>query len=127
MQTNRRGFLGIFGAAAVAAPSVNFNEVMTAPIGLASSGFPHDAMEQVKAGDSNVSWAKKAMKALIGKTPYQKARERQRYEVYQWDVNVVALRSVSMPTRIRMTRDRNYERAERREQDYLEGVINGLW
>jgi hypothetical protein len=129
MITNRRGFLGIFGAAAVAAPSVNFNDVMSTPVGLGGSmgvpsSFPADApASQIGAQ----TWAKKSIKKLLGKTAFQRDFERQRFEVYQWDINVVALRSVSLPTRLRMSRDRNYERSERREKNYLEGVINGFW
>lgn len=126
MKTNRRGFLGLFGAATVAAPSmatVSYQEMMNLPFADFSDQPSQDA---VKMGD-DTSWAKRSLKKLIGKTAVQRQREKARFSVYQWDINVVSLRSINMHTRVRMSRERAFERSERREYDYLDGVINGFW
>lgn len=130
MKTNRRGFLGLFGAGVVSAPSVataNFQDMMNVPFAN-FSGFPQP-VDAKMSGDpmDHKSWAKKGISRLLAKSPYQRRREKARFDVYQWDPNVVSLKSVNVQTRIRMSRDAAYERSERREYDYLDGVLHGFW
>lgn len=133
MKTNRRGFLGMFGAAAVAGPSVaeaNMSFLNAAGGGLSMDGVLHgvDATMVPSGGkETRLDWAKQEIKLLIGKTKAQRHREKMRTQVYQYDPNIAVLRSVSAIAKIRISRDTLYEKQMSRERDHLEGVINGWW
>ena len=136
LSTNRRGFLGMFGAAAVAGPKVveaNLSHILEAPTGGFSVGSTLIGMQPLAPPDLIDSTATKGsyfvsqLKSLLGKTREQKDREKQTVQVYQLDPNVSTLRSASMTAKIRMSRDHLYERSLVQEQSRLEGIINGWW
>lgn len=54
-------------------------------------------------------------------------RKRQRHSISALDPNVAALKSVSLPNKIRMTRDIDFERSRQRRRIDLEGIIAGWW
>lgn len=124
VKANRRSFLGLFGAAAVAGPnavkSANINVLLDAPVGGIvdgmSSSYPSDK-----------GWAKNNLKKLLGKTAEQRQRELARTSVYQLDPNVASLRSVSLTGKMRFSKHIIYAREEEKQIFDMEGIINDWW
>lgn len=130
----RRGFLGFIGGAAVAGPSMakqamaqgmdamsvgptlsSMGQAISAPYGGSTSGGgPID-------GDYDaVGWAKRDLARFFGKSAERLLKERIQTHVGYLDPDIAGMRSLSLTTKIRMQRDRNFERGQEGERDWLQ-------
>jgi hypothetical protein len=133
----RRAFLGFLGGAAIAGPSAAKTavEMTTADLSLSKMGLAYSGVGMATASKAigegfeydHKSWAKDALKRMVGVTAAERFRKKQQFYSDGLDPNVASLRSVSLTNRIRISRDHQFERSEERERHYLEGVIAGLW
>lgn len=128
----RRKFLSLLGVGAVTAPvsakavaDTAFADLKMAKMGISGAGLIAPAGPQ--STSSGISWAKPALKKFIGKSARQKQMEAKRQWVDALDPQVATLRSVSLHSKIRMTRRTAYERSQEAERTWLEGVIAGWW
>ena len=112
----------MLGAAVAAAPTANLSQVLEAPVG----GLGISQLQPAVTPMAHAGWVREALKKLIGKSAAQKEYERRQIQVHQFDPNVAALRSVSVTAKVRMSRDRLYERSLELERMRLEHLIGGL-
>jgi hypothetical protein len=129
----RRGFFGLLAGAAVAGPSVaqkamaniasgeamNLGGLMPLP-GHFDGGYPPDG-----APGGQVDWAHNRLLRYAMRTATQHAYHRERTSVHHLDGDLVANRSFSLATKVRMQRARNYEQSMAHERGYLEATIAG--
>lgn len=133
MKFSRRNFFGFMGGAAVAGPSVvkKASEMVPSDLKLPVTDIG-DSYElatdvsRVVSPETKTHYAK-VLTRLIGLTPYQKGELRRRYPVYELDVNVATLRSVNLGTKIRMSRDILFEKDLKRQRNFAEGILSGLF
>lgn len=121
----RRAFLGFLGGAAVSGPTVAkaaAADMTSLALPAVGSSFP-PAVGGLASSDN--SWAKNALKRLIGKTAEQIAYEKRDLHIGMLDPNVACLRSVALRHKIEMSRDITYVRRERLQETYLRGHIKG--
>lgn len=133
----RRAFLGFLGGAAIAGPSAakTAAEMTTADLSLSKMGLAYSGVGLAQAGQAigegvgydHTSWAKDALKRLVGVSAAEKLRKKQEFYSDGLDPNIASLRSISLANRIRISRDHQFDRQQERERHYLEGVIAGLW
>lgn len=130
---NRRGFLGFLGVAAAAGPqgarsaaSMSLGDLAVPTTGLSFPTSTSSGAISSAPYDHKV-WAAGQLKALLGLSNGQRERDRRNWSVSGLEPEIASLRSVALHTKIRMTRDRQYERDQMRQRDYLEGVVSGLW
>lgn len=126
---SRRSFLGLFGSATVAGPGViqkSLSEELASPIGGWAMDYGVGLAPATDPVSNKLGWAKSLAK-LAGKSERQKAEEKRRLPIYQFDPNISVLRSVSLVNKVRMSKDILYERNQERERTYLEGLIAGWW
>lgn len=126
----RRAFLGFLGGAAVAGPQAakSAAQMTMADTSFAGLGLARN-MGALAAGSESPdkSWAVTSLKRLVGMSDVEVARRKRGHYVDGLDPEVASLRSVSLVHKVRMTRDRAFERRNQDERTYLEGVIAGLW
>lgn len=128
----RRGFLGFIGGAAVAGPSMAKQamaqgmEAMSVGPTLSSMGYAINA--PISRTDSAVGptdgpydavrWAKRDLARFFGKSAERLLKERLDTHVGYLDPDIAVMRSLSLTTKIRMQRDRNFERAQSGEPSH---------
>lgn len=129
---NRRSLLKFFGGAAAAGPvAVSHAAEASSKLSLGGLSIPKP-QETFKfytydPGDPRES-AKKALRDEFEQIlPEVIERRRQRHTISALDPNIASLRSVSLPNKIRMTRDLDFEKSRQRRRIDLEGVIAGWW
>lgn len=126
----RRSFLGFLGGAAVAGPQaaksaaqMTMADLGTPGIALNASGFMGGGVSPA----SQANWAVDALKRLTGMTALAREAKRRRHYVEGISPEVAVLRSVSLPRKIAMSRDIQFEKSLANERGYLNGVIEGWW
>ena len=125
----RRGFLSFMGGAAVAGPSMAKQAAMSlvdlqlpvAASSLADSNFGASVQSTFGMGDH---WSI-ALAKHLAKSPERKAWEKAHHQVSALDPDIAAMRSIALHAKIRMQRDRDYERQENRQRDWLEHAVMG--
>lgn len=97
-------------------------------LGLAGAAAQRDAGPS-PASDPEYAktWAAKRLAQLAMPGKRQRKMRKDRFWVDSLDPDVASLRSVSLGSKVRMSRDRQFERSERAERVYLKGIIAGLW
>jgi hypothetical protein len=128
----RRTFLGFLGGAAVAGPQAAKSAAEMTLADLHAPGVSLNAtMGGIGAepkedyGHSAKEYAKDKLKKLLGRSAKQVALERRTKWLDGLDPEVAGLRSVTLPNKIRMSRERAYDRAMRADRDTLLGRIEG--
>lgn len=127
----RRGFLGFLGAAAVAGPGMakaaaaQGMEAMSIGPTLSSMGiainapFGGDSIKGLQDEYDPIAWAKRDLARFFGKSAERLLTERLQTNVAYLDPDIAGMRSLSLTTKVRMQRDRNFERAQAGERDWL--------
>lgn len=127
MKLNRRSILGLFGGAAVAGPQVAAK--MTADItsldvpGVSLLGTGEEVHFDGPSPGSSVSWAmkRKAKRALFSALDWDDRRVK--HSIHRLDANTAALVSVSMHSKLRISRDKQWKIFEEQEDRWLENLI----
>lgn len=118
----RRGFFGLMGGAVVAGPSMAQQAISTGMEGLSIGGFgvpmlgagANYAGQAVADGPSETydptHWPRKELADFLGRTAEEWAQIRLDTYVSSLDPDIAIMRSISLDSKIRMQRDRNFER-----------------
>lgn len=133
----RRKFLAFLGGAVASGPSAakvvaeqaSLESLRLGSIGIGSVvGGPVPASQDM-FGESyeRTNWAKEALKTLTGMSALERDRMRRRTHINSLDPNIAACRSMSLVAKIRLSKDLAFEREQREQKSYLEGVIAGWW
>lgn len=129
---NRRSILRLLGGAAAAGPAA-VSEAAEASSKLSLGGLAVPKPQETfsfKLYDSRDprEVAKNNLRAEFEEIlPEVIERRRQRHSISALDPNVASLKSISLPNKIRMTRDIDFERSRERRRSDLEGAIAGWW
>lgn len=129
---NRRSLLRFFGGAAVAGPAA-VSQAAEASSKVSLSGLavpkPHETFSLYTYNPRDPrEVAEEAIREEFEEIRQEVVeRRRQRHSVNALDPNIASLRSVSLPNKIRMTRDIDFDRNRRRRRIDLEGIIAGWW
>lgn len=128
----RRGFLSLVGGAVTAGPSVakqSLQDLSFGPnvgqIGQGILGVDQMDCAAKESGYSSAQIAKDTIAKLTGKSEEQKKSEKMRQCISHLDPSIASLRSVNMQTRIKMSRDMEWERHNNNEIDYWRGIMKG--
>ena len=126
----RRAFLGFLGGAAVAGPQAAKSAAEMTMADLRFPGIAGNAMGSLGgrvASGPDIGWAKSQLAKLVGLGVKEREVKKMRYWSDGLSPDVAVLRSVSLPRKIAMSKDRQFEASLRNERGYLEGVIAGWW
>lgn len=119
----RRGFFGLMGGAVVAGPSMAQQAMTTGLEGLSIGGVGVPFMDNganyvgqtTAAGPSETydptHWPRKELADFLGLTAEEWAQIRLDTYVSALDPDIAIMRSISLTSKIRMQRDRNFERS----------------
>ena len=123
----RRSFLGLVGGA-IAAPKAVVTQGMEAlNIGnLGLLGQLQDGEVYPSASSSGNDWAVRRLAKRAARKFFDLERERNEFRIHEMDANTHALRSVSLVNKIRISRDRQFEIYEKKQDGYLNRVIAGM-
>ncbi|HWU19367.1 MAG TPA: hypothetical protein VN155_16925 [Devosia sp.] len=127
----RRGVLGLLAGSAVAGPQMAKTAIASGMEGLSLSGAGmlggsfggYSTMDSIPTGGGNydpTEWPRKELADFLGRSMEEKRRRRLETHVNQLDPDIVVMNSLSLTTKVRMQRDRNFERAEAEQRGYLE-------
>jgi hypothetical protein len=127
----RRSFLQLLGGAAAAGPQAAKSAAEMAFVDLSLfdtgiAGGPHYPPPARESSDAT-GWAREDLKKMLAKAPAAIERERRDWRVTALEPDVAVLRSVALGAKIRMSRERQFWRARRMRQTFLEGILAGLW
>jgi hypothetical protein len=133
MKLGRRGFFGLVAGAAVAGPSMAKKavaEIAAADaMGLAGMaplpGYYGGGEVSGMSLASDTNWNVARLAQLAMRTAEQHDHYRQRSSVHHLDGDLVANRSFSLATKVRIQRGRNYERDLDQERGHLHAAIAG--
>lgn len=124
---NRRGFLTALGIGA-AAPKQVINETIgslnlegLATTALSASRIPGGAIDSDGVGWAQARLAKRALRSFL-----DIQEERSTFDIHELDVDTASLRSVSLSSKMRISRRLQFEASESRTDRYLKRVIAGL-
>ena len=128
----RRGFFGLMGGAVVAGPSIAKTAIAsgfeglsiggTAGLGqLANAGFATDAIPFGDVDDTD--WATQELANFLGRSAADRARERLETHVDRLDPDIACMQSIALQAKIRMQRDRNFERNQAQHRGWLERQV----
>lgn len=129
----RRSFLGFLGGAVASGPSA------VTSVAEVSNKLSLDGLATPKPHTPPLSWKfpilsdpkEFAKRSLLEEfeecLPEHLERKRSEHKVSALDPNIASLRSVSLSSKIRMTRDFDFERSRERRKHYLMGIIEGWW
>ena len=118
----RRGFFGLMGGAVVAGPSMAQQAISTGLEGLSIGGVGRPfmdggagyAVQALADGPSETydptHWPRKELADFLGRTAEEWAQIRLDTYVASLDPDIAIMRSISLTSKIRMQRDRNFER-----------------
>lgn len=127
MKFSRRGVLGLFGGAAAAGPAVvakgssQMGALDVSSVGLLSEMANGDSFAP---GDSKTFAIKQiAKRKLFGLVDWQKRKSK--FIIHRLDVDTASLRSVSLGSKMRISRDRQWRASEEREDDWLARLAAG--
>ena len=130
----RRGFLGSIVGAAVAGPSMAKQAIasgiegLSLGSGMGDVGFAGQAVYEgfgpsEAKQDPNYDpthWPKQELANFLGKSAADLHRERLETHVGQIDPDLACMRSISLQAKIRMQRDRTFERNRAQQRGWLE-------
>lgn len=120
----RRGFFGLAAGAVAAAPMLTRETVGNVLGGaVQGGGFANTLI----GGLSRIERARVDLASMLGKTAAQIAREKAMMSVHAIDGDIEAMHSLAWHAKVRMQRDREYEREQGRHRGYLEDVIAGVF
>lgn len=126
---NRRSVLGFLGLGAAAGPiaAKSAAQMTLGDLGLDGvSQVVGYASEPGKAGSSAASAASTLARMAMMSDAARRQQKRAHY-LQGLEPDIAALRSVNLRTKIRMSRDIQFERYVREQRGYLEGIIAGWW
>jgi len=125
---NRRGFLGFFGAAAAVGPSTAAKMTSDlASLDLTRVGLA-DALTQVEDGylftgeespKGRIEWALKKLAKRKLMSAVELDRQRRDFDVHRLDPNIASLRSMSVVSKMRVTRDQLWKKSHEKEYEWL--------
>jgi hypothetical protein len=129
----RRGFLGSVVGAAVAGPSMAKQAIASGMeglnlggVGMLEKGISIGGMgyaSATNAVDGNydpLDWPKRELAEFLGKSAADLARERLETHVAQLDPDIACMQSIALQAKIRMQRDRTFERNRAQQRGWLE-------
>lgn len=129
----RRSFLGLMTGAVVAGPQVAQKAAMQMSDlqlpGIATGGLgevPSTSVDSAKGQFSAIMEAKERLGRLLNKSPEQIEYEKKSVYIGGLDPDVAMLQSMTLTSKMRMQKRLNYERAQAREIDVCNNIINGL-
>lgn len=129
----RRKFLGFLGGAAVAGPgmakaaatqgieALSVSPVM--PMNMVNPGMFGTAASAISGPVDDfdpVGWARRDLARFLGKSAEQLIRERNGIQVAMLDPDIASMRSLSLGAKVRMQRERLFERQQADERGWLE-------
>lgn len=125
----RRGFLGALGAAIASGPRAakSIGEMSMADLSLGRAGVRAvgGTMGSVELGEGRAGWAAKALAKLMGKSKEQEDFDRRRFWIDGLDAEIATLRSVSLHTKIQMTKTIAHRKGVREQKTYYQAIIDG--
>lgn len=129
----RRGFLGFLGGAAVAGPGMVKNAAAQTmadlhPSGIAlssSAGISNGPMEAVPMNDITYQAERFARWNIARLNPEWLSRKRRERWVDGLDPDIASYRSISLGSKIRMQRNRNFETWLEGQDNWFERAISG--
>jgi hypothetical protein len=131
----RRGFFGLLAGAAVAGPGMVKEAAAATIADLSVSGLaggiplPDWGPESIIGGYASTgpdhSWHIERLAKLAMRSASQHAYHRNRMNVQSLDPDLASYRSFALHQKVRLQRDRNYERSLRFERGELEAQIAG--
>ena len=131
----RRGFIGSFVGAAVAGPSMAKQAIASGLEGLSLGGqtgmgtlgiagsYGLNAANQFAVPQEEydpVAWAKRDLAEFIGRSAADLSRERMETGVDRIDPDLACMQSIALQAKLRIQRDRNFERNRQQHQNWLE-------
>lgn len=130
----RRGFLGTMVGAAVAGPSMAKQAIASGVEELSLGGF--GGMDAIKgygyasaAGIATTGsgenydpteWARRELADFLGRSASELARQRIETHVDRLDPDIACMQSIALQAKIRMQRDRTFERNLSQQRGWLE-------
>lgn len=132
----RRGFLGLLGGAAVAGPGM-----AKEAIGLSATKLPDVSgggapfyVNNTDFGGFTGDWGKpnkdsatEYLARLMGKTADIIAKEKAAMYIDALDPDIAEMRSIRLHAKIRMQRNRQWQRMHDMDKDHLTNIISGLF
>lgn len=128
----RRGFLGTMVGAVAAGPSMAKQAVASGIEGLSlggslmnfggvsyASGLASDAIMQDANYDPS-EWARNELADFLGRSASELARQRIETHVDRLDPDIACMQSIALQAKIRMQRDRTFERNQSQQRGWLE-------
>ena len=129
----RRGFLGSVVGAAVAGPSMakqaiasgmeglNLGGVEMLEKGVSIGGMGYASATNAADGSYDpLEWPKRELSDFLGRSASDLLRERLETRVHQLDPDIACMQSIALQAKIRMQRDRTFERNRARQRGWLE-------
>lgn len=134
----RRGFLGFLGGAAVAGPSMAKQAIASGLEGMHVNGLGTMLVEKganfgmgyaSATGDpvdgryDPLEWPKRELADFLGRSASDLLRERLETHVGQLDPDIACMQSIALQAKIRMQRDRTFERNRTQQRRWLERQV----
>ncbi len=128
----RRGVLSLLAGSAVAGPQMAKSAIASGMEGLSLggaglfggslSGYGINETAQTLHSENYdpTEWPRKELADFLGRSMEEKRRRRLEMHVNQLDPDIAVMNSLSLTTKVRMQRDRNFERSEAEQRGYLE-------
>ena len=130
----RRGLLGLLGGAVVAGPSMAKQAIASGLEGLSMGQTGLGALASAGSYGLNekqpypvpqeeydpVAWAKRDLAEFMGKSASDLLRERLETSVDRLDPDLACMQSLALQAKLRIQRDRNFERNRQQHQIWLE-------
>ena len=127
----RRGVLSLLAGSAVAGPQMAKSAIASGMEGLSLSGvgmfggsfggYGVDPAQTLHSENYDpTEWPRKELADFLGRSMEEKRRRRLEMHVNQLDPDIAVMNSLSLTTKVRMQRDRNFERSEAEQRGYLE-------
>ncbi len=137
----RRAFLGFLGGAAVAGPTaaksaadMAIADLAVADLAVGNVAFPSmgASLDGAAGGmnaatSSNIGWATERLRKLVGASDAEQRQKFRDFYVATLDPNIASCRSLSLTTRIRVSKRIQFDRQNEDRRTYLQGIIDGLW
>lgn len=132
----RRGFLGLLGGAAVAGPGMAREAIGMAATQIGGvnggvGGLVANYGAQATTGmnytgglaEPSRNWAAEQLSKLIGKTAAEIAKEKAGIYVHSLDPDLAEMRSIRLHAKMRIQREREWQRMYDREKGHLERMV----
>lgn len=130
----RRGFLGSVVGAAVAGPSMakqaiasgmeglNLGGMLEKGVSIGGMGYA-SATNAVAENYDPLEWPKRELSDFLGRSSSDLLRERLETQVGQLDPDIACMQSIALQAKIRMQRDRTFERNRAQQRGWLERQV----